>query len=173
MNISKFNKAVNEILDHDFDIYFADETLDEQVISSFGSEIECKFPEDFTVFTRSRLNGFLAEAKEDVWPRRKGGPYWIFQYGLMVYGLDAGLPEWINLRFETQKFRERTESNLVPAMKTVSSADPYCFNREGDLVIWNHETFEAGKTDKSFYEAFIEELKLLKSNKERAKKEFS
>ena len=171
MEVTEYNECISELLDDDFEMYFADETLSYKTIESFPQEIHCDFPEDFKCLVASRLNGFYAEANENVWPRKKGGAHWMFQYGLLVFGLDANLPDWVNLRNEVVDFREHTKTSLTPCMKTISSADPYCFTESGDLVKWDHETFETEKISKSFFEVFTEELRMLKDYKEKAKKE--
>jgi len=50
--------------------------------------------EDYIPFISTYLNGFYAEADQKVWSAVQGGEYWMFQYGLIVFGLDSGMPKW-------------------------------------------------------------------------------
>lgn len=172
IDISQYNEIFHQFLDEDIPVYFAE--LDPPTLSDvekFEEDINCQLPNDFKCVITNYCNGFFAEVKEEVWPRRQGGVYWMFQYGLLVYGLDSGCPEWINLRDQIYKFQKDNNTDLIPCMKTISSSEPYCFTKDGKLVVWNHETGDAELVNKSFFEAFRDELKLLSENKERAKKE--
>lgn len=172
VTIEHFNQEFHEHLDDDFEVLFAaDSPPSLTAIAEFQKAIQCHFPADFVCFISHYCNGFYAEAHESIWPRKKGGAYWMFQYGLLVYGLDAGLPDWTNLRTKVFEFRTETGTDLTPCMKTISSADPYCFTADGTLVKWNHEIAQPIKLKESFFEAFVTELSHLRANKERAKKE--
>ena len=174
IKINHYNEIFHQYLDDDIPVYFAEldpPSLDD--VARFEELIGCQFPDDFKCMITNYCNGFYAEAKEDVWPRRQGGAYWMFQYGLMVYGLDSGCPDWINLRDVVIDFRKNNETDLTPCMKTVSSADPYCFTPSGELVKWDHETWKPEPVNTSFFEAFRDELKLLNEYKEKAKKELA
>lgn len=172
MNISEYNELINSTLDSDFELSFAcDDAPTTEVIESFEVEIGCNLPNDFKALVSSYLNGFYAEAKEEVWPRKQGGAYWMFQYGLVVYGLDSGLPDWISLRSEVKDFRCKTNTNLTPFMRTISSSEPYCFTPEGKVMKWDNDLQEAHPVIGSFFDIFKKELKEIMSFKERAASE--
>ena len=93
----------------------------------------------------------------------------MFQHALLTYGLDAGLPDWIELRVQVSQFRQETGTSLTPCMRTIGSADPHCFDAEGRLVRWDHEMEQAVPEDMTFFAALEEELRALRSNKDRMK----
>ena len=170
--ILDYNRIFHAYLDDDFEVLFAPDAPPSQAaIETYSKEIACALPDDFRCVLANYCNGFYAEARECVWPVRKGGAFWMFQRGLMVYGLNGGLPDWINLRQQTSKFRSNTRSDLTPCMKTVSDPDPYCFTASGELVRWDHEIGKPKPVEGSFFSAFEAELQALQKNKERAKVE--
>ncbi|MFY0641613.1 MAG: SMI1/KNR4 family protein [Bermanella sp.] len=159
MDVSEYNDLISSTLDSDFALFFTgDKCPDKEAIESFEVEIKCKLPSDFKVLISSYLNGFYAEAKEDVWPRKQGGAYWMLQYALIVYGLDSGLPDWMNLRNETKYFRRRTNTNLIPFMRTISSSEPYCFTQEGKIMKWDNGLQAAQPVTSTFFDVFKKEL---------------
>jgi hypothetical protein len=172
--IEDYNRLYHKHLDDDFEVLFgADPPPTASEINAFCVQIGCDFPADFRCVIGDYCNGFYAEAHESVWPHRKGGAAWMFMRGLYIYGLDGGLPEWVSLRHETPKFRELSRSNLTPCLKIISDPDPYCFTPDGQLVRWNHETYEAPLADCDFLTALERELIRVKSYKERAKIELA
>ena len=169
MNISHYNELINSAIDDDIELFFSGENHpSERDVEDFGSEIGCLFPEDFKCLAASYLDGFYAEAKEEVWPRKQGGAYWMFQYALLVYGLDSNLPEWASLKVYVLKFREQTDTILTPFMRTISSSEPYCFTPQGEIVKWSSDAWEAEPINKSFFEVFKLELDELYNLKCRA-----
>ena len=169
MGITKFNELINAILDDDFELFFSGKNHpSEKEIESYAAEINCNFPDDFKCLSSSYLNGFLAEAKENVWPRKQGGAHWMFQYALIIYGLDSGLPDWVNLRHEVNEFRDKTKTDLTPFMRTISCSEPYCFTSDGQIVKWSNDAWKAKLTESSFYDVFKQELVELHTLKERA-----
>jgi len=172
INVDFIEKRVTDIIDDDFQVFWAQEDPPNmEVIEKFQKEIDCMFPTDFISFISTYWNGFYAEADQEVWPAVEGGAYWMFQYGLLVFGLDSGIPEWANLRDFVKTFRQDYNTILTPCMKTRNASQTYCFDNNGELYLMSHETWEAEKLEKTFFEAFEEELKLLQLNKEKAKKE--
>ena len=171
MNIEDFNELLHGTLDDDFIVLFAGEAPpSEGEIQKYSQSIDCSFPKDFTCLLSSYLNGFYVEAKEEVWPRKEGGAYWMFQYALIVYGLDSGLPDWVNMRDYVQKFRLKHNTDLTPFMRTISSSEPYCFTKEGKIVKWCNDTGASNPVNASFFETFKRELYDLKAFKNEAKR---
>ena len=170
--ITDFNRVFNTHLDDDFEILFGGKPPpSREVIEAFSVEIGCSLPEDFRCVIGAYCNGFYAAAHESVWPDRKGGAAWMFQRGIYVYGLDGGLPEWIDLRRQTPQFREMSRSNLTPCLKIISDPDPYCFTPDGSLVRWSHETYEAEAVGTDFFSALESVITTLREYKDRAKVE--
>ena len=64
--------------------------------------------------------------------------------------------------------KNQSHFSLVPFLKVLSDADPYCFTREGEIVIWRHEEPDDPKMiDLSFSEVVIHEITELDSRVER------
>lgn len=157
-------------LDEDFEVLFAPAPPPSRdAIEAFGRAIGCALPDDYVALLASDLVGLYAEAKESAWPRKQGGRFWMFQHALLTYGLDAGLPEAIDLRTQVERFRDETATSLTPCMRTIGSADPHCFDAEGRLVRWDHELAQAVPAGESFFTALERELRTLRSNKDRMK----
>lgn len=163
-----YQRIFGEHLDDDFEILFAPgPPPDRQQIAAFCQSIDCDLPEDYVCLLANDINGLYVEARESAWPRKRGGRAWMLQHGLVVYGLDAGLPDWINLREQVGPFRHETGTALTPCMKAIGSADPYCFDREGRLLRWDHESRGAASAGKTFFESVEDELRRLRTNKDR------
>ena len=110
----------------------------------------------------SSLGGLYMEVREELWPRPKEydvGPFWSFLYGLQVYGIAADIPDWLDLRVETQSFREIGDRDLVPFMRVVGDADRWCFDRSGGIVIWSHDDPDAPQNeDIAFADLLLREI---------------
>ncbi len=163
-----FLRLLEEHLDDDFVVLFAPEPPPPPgVIAAFGAQIGCALPDDFTALLGSEANGLYVEAKETAWPRRQGGRFWMLQHALLTFGLDGGLPDWVELRAEVARFRAQTQTTLTPCMRTIGSNDPYCFDGGGALLRWDHEERRSAPVGTSFFEALAEELRTLRANKDR------
>lgn len=163
-------RLFEEHLDEDFEVLFAPAPPpSREAIEAFGRAIGCALPDDYVSLLASDLGGFYAEAKETAWPRKRGGRFWMFQHALLTYGLDAGLPDWIDLRAQVAQFRQDTGTLLTPCMRTIGSADPHCFDPEGRLVRWDHESGRAAPENETFFATLDHELRALRSNKDRMK----
>lgn len=118
--------------------------------------------------------GIYVEVKESIWPKTKPyevGPFWSFLRGMMVYGFAKDIPDFMDIRKQTQEFQERTGLKIVPFFKIIGDADVYCFDDQGQVCRWEHETGATKVIGKSFEEVFSEELAELKRRKERKKAE--
>lgn len=99
-------------------------------------------PEEFRDFTMSALGGLYMEVHEDLWPRPEAfevGPFWSFLYGLQVYGIADDVPDWLDIRVETQRFHDDGITDLVPFFRVVGDADRWCFDATGRIVGWHHD----------------------------------
>ena len=115
---------------------------DGSVIDAFEAQIGFALPAEFREFASHPLGGLYLEVKEHLWPRAEAsavGPFWSFLYGLQVYGLSAETPEWLDMRQAWEEMSEDGSPELVPFLRIVGDADPYCFTRDGGIVIWRHE----------------------------------
>ncbi len=72
-------------------------------VAAFEAEVGFRFPDEFRAFTMSALGGLYMAVREELWPRPKlfdVGPFWSFLYGLKVFGIAEGIPEWKSARIE-------------------------------------------------------------------------
>src|SRR5258706_5644511 len=89
-------------------------------VAAFEHEIGFRLPDEFRTFTMSGLGGLHMEVREALWPRPKEfdvGPFWSFQYGLSVFGIAKGIPEWLDLRHRYREFRAEGVRDLVPFLQ--------------------------------------------------------
>lgn len=141
-------------------------------IAAFETDIGFRLPDEFRTYSLSPLGGLYVEVKEEVWPRAKEfevGPFWSFLYGLAVYGFAHDIPEWMNMRRQTEAFRQATGRTHVPFLKVMGDANLYCFGSDGLISRWDHETGDLHAVEKRFGELIDSELAELKARKERKK----
>lgn len=77
----------------------------------------------------------------------------------------------MNLEMAASEIREETGHVLVPCLRVIGDANLYCFDVDGTVVRWDHETNEVEAQDKNFFDVFDLELKALVERKERKKAE--
>lgn len=158
-------------MDSDFSVYACgQEVPPEAVIAKFELEAGFRLPADFREFSKSALGGVYIEVKEDIWPRAKPfdvAPFWSFLYGMFVHGFGREIPDWMDIRVCTPQFRQHTNTRLVPFLKVLGDADVYCFDEEGAVRRWDHETGEAPVIQKSFLGVFEHEVGELRKRKDR------
>jgi len=140
-------------------------------VSAFESEAGFRLPDEFRNFTMSALGGLYMEVREQLWPRPKlydVGPFWSFLYGLKVFGIANGIPDWLDLRVQYQKFKAEGFGDLVPFLQLVGNADKYCFDAGGRIVRWAHEEPEKRDIEStSFGDLLMREIRELEDRKDR------
>jgi hypothetical protein len=170
-----YDAILKQHIDGDFSTFACGKDApDESVIRKFEQEIGFELPQEFRAFSMSPLGGVYIEVNREIWPRAKEfevGPFWSFLYGMFVFGFGKDIPEWMDIRIHTQKFRQDTGTALVPFLKVLGDADVYCFDEKGAVRQWNHETGETPLADKNFREVFIHEVEQLRERKARKKSE--
>ena len=131
-------------------------------IATFEEEVGFRLPEDFRAFTMSPLGGLYMEAREELWPRPKEGdvgPFWSFLYGLKVFGIAQGIPDWLDLREQYRAFRDEGEDGLVPFLQREGDADRLCFDRAGRIVMWHHDDPTGNRVlEQTFPEVLLHEI---------------
>ena len=147
----------------------------EDHVRAFERDLGFRLPDDFREFTKSPLGGLYMEVREELWPRPKlyeVGPFWSFLYGIKVFGLAPDAPEWLDIRHQRKQFAEAGTTDLVPFLQLCGDADPYCFDREGRIFRWHHETPDERKREElSFAEILMREIHELETRKEKKKQE--
>jgi SMI1-KNR4 cell-wall len=172
----RFTELIKQISsrDSDFEAFGAgNDAPDDKRLDDAESFLKCKFPSVYRDFQK-KYGGFYIHVKEEVWPRAKAyevGPYWSFIYGFVVLGFGGNdIPDNLNILKATEKFRsEDQNSDLIPFLKELGSADYYCFTADGKIVFWNHEG-ERLPQETDFCSLVLEKIKKLQTNKERKKK---
>jgi hypothetical protein len=137
-----------------------------EVAKRFG----CKLPKEFITHSTGSMAGIYVEVKEGIWPRPRElevGPFWTFLYAVHVYGLGAEIPDWMNLELAAEEFQQNTGHKLLPCLKVVGDADIYCFDAEGRIVQWDHETDELQPFDGDFFALLEQEIRELRKRKDQ------
>lgn len=131
-------------------------------LEAFERRVGFTLPADFRLFALLPIGGLFVEARQEVWPVAKEfevGPVWSFLRGLVVYGLSPRAPEFLQLEPAWEAMAARGAPHLVPFLKVIGSADPYCFTADGAIVIWRHEESETPEpVDSSFVDVLMKEL---------------
>jgi len=70
---------------------------------------------------------------------QSSGPAWSFAYGLMVFGVAANIPDWLDIREQYRELGAEGYPELVPFLQVSCDADLYCFDSIGRIVKWDHE----------------------------------
>ncbi len=168
---SEYEVILDKYIDGDFSVCACGKDAPaERVIQQIEQEIGFQLPQEFRSYSMSPLGGLYIEVKEHIWPRPNEyavGPFWSFLYGMFVYGFGKDIPDWMDIRVQTPKFREETRTPLVPFLKVLMDADVYSFDEHGAVRRWDHETGEAPLVPKSFREVFAYEVEQLRKRKDR------
>jgi len=173
----KFNAKpiLDRYMDGDFELFACGKDAPaEKDVRAFEQIIGFGLPPEFVEFSTSPLGGVYIAVKEAIWSRPKAyavGPFWSFLYGLHTMGFGKGIPEWMDIRIQTKKFKTDTGHNVVPFLKVIGDADVYCFDSRGETARWDHETDELKAQGKTFAEVLAYEVGELKDRKERKKAE--
>ena len=139
-------------------------------VAAFEKRVGFHFPAEFREFAVHPLGGLYMAVKEELWPRPKAydvGPFWSFLYGFMVFGLSAKAPDWLQMSKAWLRLSEGRDAQLVPFLKVIGDAAPYCFTRDQKIVILRHENLsEPEGVAKSFSEVLMFEIHELERRKE-------
>jgi hypothetical protein len=147
-----------------------DSAPSKEALLAFGREVGCALPEEFIAHSSGSYGGLYVEVKEELWPRPKKFdvvPFWSFLYGMFTFNLAEGIPEFMELRAGTKALSESSGQLLVPCLKVIGDANKYCFNKDGRLGLWDHETNEVSSGHGSFFEVLDHELGELQKRKLR------
>jgi len=140
-------------------------------VGAFEGEVGFRLPDEFRQFTMSPLGGLYMEVREELWPRPKPyevGPFWSFLYGLKVFGIAEGIPDWLDIREQYKEFKAAGFADLVPFLQVVCDADMYCFDSAGRIIRWSHEEPNERRGDSvTFSELLMREIHELETRKDR------
>ena len=140
-------------------------------VAAFEADVGFRLPEEFREFTMSGLGGLYMEVREEFWPRPKlleVGPFWSFLYGLKVFGIAHGIPEWLDIRVQYREFKAEGFPDLVPFLQLVGDADKCCFDAGGRIVRWSHDEPESREIeDMSFGDLLMHEIRQLEERRDR------
>jgi hypothetical protein len=167
--------ALDANLDGDYSVFACGaDAPKEEVLRAFETRLGYSLPTDFREFSMSPYGGIYIEVKETIWPKCKPydvGPFWSFLRGVMTYGFAKDVPDWMDMRKQTDQFQRSSGTKLAPFLKVIGNADVYCFDPSGAVCRWDHETREAVAVGKTFVAVFADELGELRKRKERKRAE--
>lgn len=140
-------------------------------VAAFEHRIGFRLPDEFREFAVHPLGGLYMEVKAEIWPRPQKfqiGPFWSFLYGFTVYSLSSAAPEWMQMSKAWERLSQDGYPRLVPFLKIMTNADPYCFTPDQRIVIWPHDApDEPESISGSFSEALMREIRALEDRKAR------
>jgi len=162
-------------LDGDFSVFACGSNAPtEEVLQAFEAQLGYTLPQDFREFSMSPYGGIYIEVKETIWPKSKPndvGQFGSFLRGMMTYGFAKDVPDWMDMRKAAAQFQQTSGNRFAPFLKVIGNADVYCFDPQGTVRRWDHETREAVPVDKTFVAIFADELGELPKRKEKKKAE--
>jgi hypothetical protein len=108
----KAKETLDRYMDQDFKLFACGKDApSEAELTTFEKNVGFPLPSDFRAFSMSPSGGVYIEVKEALWPRPKAydvGPFWSFLYGLHTYGFGKGIPDWMDIRIESERFQKET-----------------------------------------------------------------
>ncbi len=167
--------ALDANLDGDFSVFACGPNAPtDAVLRAFETQLGYTLPQDFREFSMSPYGGIYIEVKETIWPKSKPndvGQFWSFLRGVMTYGFAKDVPDWMDMRKAAAQFQQTSGTKFAPFLKVIGNADVYCFDPNGAVRRWDHETGEASPVGKTFVTVFADELGELLKRKETKKAE--
>lgn len=149
----------------------AEAPTDDEVVE-FEQRLGFALPPEVRELGQHQLGGLLIEAKDTAWPRPQRlavGPAWSFQYGLQVYSLSDGAPDWLQMRVAREDllldFPDRTD--LVPVLKVTSDPAPWVSDEHGTLLKLYRDGLEPMGFEGGFYDLVLEEIRQLELRVQR------
>lgn len=140
-------------------------------VELFEQTIGFQLPAEFREFAVHPLGGLYMEVHEELWPRPElyaVGPFWSFLYGFQVFSLSTGAPDWLQIENAWHEMTDAGSPGLVPFLKVIGDADPYCFTQDQGIVIWQHEEPDNPEPiAMSFSECVMHEIRSLEDRKNR------
>ncbi|MFA5508319.1 MAG: SMI1/KNR4 family protein [Vulcanimicrobiota bacterium] len=140
----------------------------ESRLEQFEESIGFRFPDEFRELTLSPLGGLCLQVCDDLWPRPGSTEVeeWQRLYSLNLFGIAAGVPEWLDLREELALLPPE-ESDLVPFLSRGCEKERYCFDLDHQLVRWCPATGRRELIKNSFYGFLLHEIAELEVRRQR------
>ncbi len=145
----------------------------EQDVTALEQSMGFGLPQDYRAFAMSGFGCLLLEVNENIWPRPKPGaivPAWHLKYRILVFGLSAGVPDYMDMRQQFAAFRKGGH-RLVPFLRFEGFLDQYCFTPDAHIVLWDAETRDTESVDLTFTALLVRELQTLQERAQRIQKE--
>lgn len=140
-------------------------------VAAFEAVVGFRLPDEFRQFTMSALGGLYMAVREELWPRPQAfqvGPAWSFAYGLKVFGIAAGIPDWLDIQVQYRELSDEGFPKLVPFLQVECDANRYCFDCEGRIIMWDHEQPEVREPLASnFSDLLLKEIHELEVRRDR------
>ena len=160
---------INLIWDRD-DYYLVaagEDAPTEKQVSAVAARYGIRLPSEYVAHATGYWGSPYLEVKEHLWPRHKAGdvgPFWSFLYGLFVYAYSEQAPDWMQVGPAADEFAQRGHK-VLPILKVIGDADVYCFDAEGKIQRWQHETDTFEPFTGGFFDLLEYEFKELDSRK--------
>lgn len=143
-------------------------------LDNLEADLQVALPKEYRRF-QLRHGAVMVAAADNVWPDAKlgkGGPYWTFLKGFMIFGLGQDCPDHMDIRAVTNGFHKEFPDlgKLVPFFAHNNTSDFFCFDDRGQVVLWSHDVpDEAEDQGVGFDEFVVAETKLLVLRKDAVK----
>ena len=144
------------------------EAPDEQDVARVEADLGFRLPDEVRALALHPMGGLLLEAKDDVWPRGGTlavGPTWSFQYGLQVYSLSGGAPDWLQMMVARDEL-EGIPDDATPVLKVAKDPAPWVVTAEGKFVKLLHGS-PLWDFDGSFLDLVMDEISQLEERLRR------
>jgi hypothetical protein len=135
-------------------------------LDKLETALKMRVPKEYRRF--QRLHGaVMVAASDEVWPNSelgKSGPFWTFLKGFTVLGLGEECPDYMDIRAVTAQFHDDFPGTgkWIPFFAHNETADYYCFDKAGRILLWSHEDPGAVEDQEVGFDQFVvHEAKLL------------
>src|SRR5262249_12203201 len=128
-------------------------------LDELEADLGMPLPKDYRRF--QRLHGAaMVAASDEAWPDSEHGgpgPFWTFLKGFMVLGLSDECPDYMDIRAVAAQFHDEFPGtgDWVPFFAHNETADYYCFDRAGRVLLWSHEEPGAVEDQKVGFDQFV------------------
>ena len=111
------------------------------------------------------------EVKEEIWPRAKAydvAPFWTFCRGIKVLGIANGIPDFLDIRFQTKELHALGFVDYIPFLSIVGDGDViFCFDKDNHIVAldWYNSGENRGALNVIFQDFLLHQIAELEERK--------
>lgn len=173
-------EILNKYIDEDFIAYpMAEGKLDRKDLKAIENEMQIKIPDEYRAHLLGEFPGIYLEVKEHIWPRPKEGdvgPFWSFLYGIHTFTASRSSDEWMKIDAVASSYKDISGKLVLPILKVVGDIDIYFYDKDCNIIQYNHEENSFKNVKMSFWELFEREVSELferKKNRVSANKRWT